>query len=205
MEFFRNASARTALRFAIVSGTGLGIGAFLFKSAIFIPTLSSFQFTISSVTAGLAYAGLKSGSRRNALAALLVWCILLTSLAGPFHYWLLVLSVAYVSAIGFAIYLYLRTASKPFARGVVRRIALAGIYVALMNGMVVFVLQLIRLTPSLSYPAIALHHPFDGVLLNLQYGAWIGTAVGFGIESVEYVISRLIKYPEAQDQTIQAV
>jgi len=64
----------------VVSGIGILVGFIFNRNQIFIPTMRSFQFTESSVTAGLAYTIFKKPTLRNIWVALFIWDIFLTVL-----------------------------------------------------------------------------------------------------------------------------
>ncbi len=186
----RNPWIQTILRAVVVAGTGIGIGYYLYGSFIFMPHYVASQFAESSITSGIAYAALRSTNRRNAPAALLVWYIVYISRLSTsgFYYWTFILTFAYVAGIGCAMLLYDTFSRKPFAGSRIRRIALAGIFTATLNSLIVVALLLIRfifwhhlltVTPN--------HSTLSDITHNFGLGAWIGTATGIGMEIAEYL------------------
>jgi hypothetical protein len=180
--------SRTFLRAAIVAGSVLLVGFVLFPSMVFVPTMRAWQFTESSITAGLAYAGFNSSSKRNALAALFVWYIILLLLMGPFHRWVLVLNLVYIGGIASAIYGYNFLVKKPVVHTAIQRILVAGGLVAIANGLIIIVLGLILFSWMISH----LDETWMHIVANLQFGALIGLAMGVGIELAEYVLRQFV-------------
>jgi hypothetical protein len=187
MNLLENSWAKTVLRAAIVTGCGIAVGFTFYQSLIFIPTMKASQFTESSITAGIAYAALKSSKRRNALAALFLWFIVAPLLGGPFHYWLLVLAFVYIVGIGIAIYCYDLLARKSLFDTPIKRILLAAGLVAFANGANIIVLSLILFGWTIAH----LNTAWMNILTNLELGVLIGFGVGVGMELADYVIRRI--------------
>lgn len=191
----QNGWSRALLRATVVACSGILAGYALYPSLVFVPTMKPSQFVESSITAGIAIAAFRTSSRRNALAALFIWFVIVPVLAGPFHYWLLVLAFVYVSGIAGAIYCYDIIVHRGFADAPLKRTVLAGGLVALANGLIIIVLSLILFRFSLSH----LDAVWTNIVDNLKLGALIGLAVGVGIELAEYAIRRMAE-PESHNE-----
>jgi hypothetical protein len=176
------------LRLLGITGFGILIGFISFHESIFTPTMRSLQFAIISVSSGLAYAFLKSPTRRNLFLALGVWyCILVVLIrnynqVNPVQHFAFVGSIA--AAMTAAIVMYEYAITRPYVSSVVLRVIFAGAIISIVNGGIVVVLSYLRLSsvPSFS-PAW-----YNAIRINIEGGAIIGLAVGAGIELSEYGI-----------------
>ncbi|MDE3056740.1 MAG: hypothetical protein KGJ59_02115 [Bacteroidota bacterium] len=179
------------LRAAVVSGVGILVGYIFYRSSVFNPHMRAFQFTVSSITAGIAYAMLKSPVPRNLWAALFSWYIILTGLLITFNRWMLILNLVYIIGVTVAIFVYNNVAAKPFLKRAVLRVAFAGAIIATTNGLIIIVLSLVSVrTVIVSHFTTLL----KWVNLNMQFGAIIGLAVGIGIELAEYLDKNVVAY-----------
>jgi len=56
MNIIENPWKHVILRALVISGIGVLVGSIFYRSSVFIPTMRPFQFTVSSISAGIAYA-----------------------------------------------------------------------------------------------------------------------------------------------------
>lgn len=177
----------TLLRMVLVLCVTTGFGLLFFQHAVFDQRMMASQFLTSGVTAAIAYAAWKSGRWRDGLAALLVWYIVRVFLITEYNWWLLVLSFAYVGGIAAGIFLFVTFVRKEIVRGMMQRIASAGVIIAITNALIMIFLGLWSwgaVTASPGYFA-------SMVFRNLQFGTLIGVAVGIGAECAEYILVKL--------------
>ena len=196
MESIQMYSKQIIVRILIVTGTGLGIGFILFRGAIFIPTMTAFQFTISCITVGLFYSILKSSTLRNGLAAVLIWYFVNSAFFDPHNRWMLVLNLAYIGGIAGACYLSMFTIKNGYVQSIVMRIAALTVFIAIVNGLIVVFLSLFSWHRAITH----LGKLFQNTLTNLELGAMIGLGLGIGIEIAEYIINNYF----ASDTVINA-
>jgi len=173
-------------RAVVVSSLGILLGFALYQLSAFTPTLKTFQFTLSSVTIGIAYAASKAHNTRNGVAALFVWYVILTGLVREFNFWLLILNLAYIGGMTGATLVHQHFAKRGLVKGAIGRIVLAGVIVAVANGLIVWFLSLFYLKTTISHAAAIM----ETVFFNLQLGALIGVATGLGMEVAEYLIAK---------------
>jgi hypothetical protein len=186
------------MRAVVVSGLGIGLGFVFYQFSVFTPTMKAFQFTMSSVTIGVAYAALKGHSTRNGLAALFVWYVVLTAgVIRDFNSWLLVLNLAYIGGMAAATYVHQRVLNTRFSTGRIQRIVLAGVTTALANGLIVLFLALFFLQAAIAHAAAIM----ETVYYNLQLGSLIGLATGSGMEVAEYLQGTFFDHPKDIDRT----
>jgi hypothetical protein len=176
---------RALVRFFVVSAFGILFGLLLYQTSIFVPTMSTFQFAVNSITVGIAYAAIKGDKIRDGLAALFVWYVILTGLIEEFNAWLLVLNLGYIGGLAIATFLHQRIVKTRSGQGPLQRIVLAGAFIAILNGAVVVFLALF------SYRAVIYQTEawLDVIYHNLQLGALIGISTGCGMEVTEYLVS----------------
>jgi hypothetical protein len=189
------------LRVIVISGVGIIVGFIFYRYSVFIPTMRSFQFTESSITAGIAYAFLKSSTPRNLWASLFVWYVVLTGLLVEFNWWLPILNLAYISGITAAIFIYNRVMNKPFANRAILRIIFGGAITATANGFIIVALGLFSSKSVVSHFTVWL----DAIKFNVEIGAVIGLAIGIGIEIAEYLNGKLTEYEtelESEDEIV---
>jgi hypothetical protein len=181
------------MRAVVVSGLGIGLGLVFYHFSVFTPTMKAFQFTMSSVTIGVAYAALKGDSMRNGFAALFVWYIVLTAgVIRDFNSWLLILNLVYIGGMASATYVHQRVVNARFSTGAIQRIVLAGVITALANGLIVMFLALFFVQAAISHAAAIM----ETVYYNLQLGALIGIATGSGMEVAEYLLGTVFDHPQ---------
>jgi hypothetical protein len=179
--------SRAVLRATVVAGTSILTGFAFYQWQVFTPTMKAFQFAMSGVSAGIAYAALKNQTPRDGLAALFVWYIILTGLIGEFNSWIPILNFVYVAGIASAIFLYEYILRKPFVHRAIQRVVIAGGLVSITNGVIVIVLLLFAPKVALAHQGVAV----DAIYSNLKLGALIGLAVGIGIEFADYLMAKL--------------
>lgn len=195
MTSTHNSSTHAILRAVVVSGSGLILGFILYRSLVFTPTMKAFQFTVNSVTIGVAYAGLKSSSTRNGFAALFVWYVLLTAVIGEFNSWLPILSLAYIVGMASATFVHQRAVKMRLLRGAIQRIVAAGAIIAIANALIVVFLALFSLKVAVSHAS----RMMETIYHNLQLGALIGLATGLGMELAEYLNRKFIEHQNEID------
>jgi hypothetical protein len=174
---------RAISRAVVVSGLGIVVGLVLYRLSVFIPTMRASQFLVSGVSIGLAYAAFRGHAIRNGLAALLVWYAVLTGLIEDFNPWGLILNFAYIGGMAGATFVHQRVVETRFVRGAIQRVALAGAFMAIANGLIVVFLALFSWKVVLTHAATWI----EVVYYNLQLGALIGLATGLGMELAEYL------------------
>jgi hypothetical protein len=197
MKSYRRSLTQAIVRTAVVAGTGIAVGFLIFHQEIFIPTMVSFQFTISSITAGLSYAALRGKTPRNGLAALLIWYLVLMFLIEEFNSWLPILNLAYLLGIAGAIFVYEYVIRKLLVRGKAQRIAAAAVFTAIANGLIVVTLGLVT-TNAIYHPARILEVGYH----NVQIGTLIGLAIGIGMEIAEYLLEKLFDKKKVQGANV---
>jgi hypothetical protein len=197
MDTTQGAWKRAIARAIVVSVLAIAVGLLFYRLSVFVATMRAFQFTISGISIGLAYAALKGDALRNGLAALFVWYALLTGLMEDFNSWLLILNLAYIGGMAGATYLHQRVVQSRVVRGALPRVALAGAFMSIANGLIVVFLVLVSWrTAVFTHPATWL----DVAYVNLQIGALIGLATGLGMELAEYVDATFLMQRDETDQ-----
>jgi hypothetical protein len=172
------------VRLLVITISGLLIGYLFRGSSIFDPSAVAFQFTFNSITAALFYSTMKSSSTRNALVVALVW-YLLNTLTYPKNVHMMVMYLVYVAAILVTVMLYLRSIRRPMFQGTVQRIVAFSLLTALLNGLVVVVLEIIWTV----FAGAQFQRTSAIAFENFQLGALIGLGVGAGIQLAEYMLS----------------
>jgi hypothetical protein len=175
-------------RAMIVLGAGIVLGFVLYQFLVFIPTMKAFQFTMSSITIGIMYAALKGQSIRNGFAALFVWYVILTGLIEEFNSWLLILNLAYIGGMAGATFVHQRVVKTRLIHGAIQRVAVAGVIMAIANGLIVICLATFSWKVAISHAARIV----ETVYYNLQLGALIGLATGLGMELAEHLNGRFL-------------
>ena len=181
MSFTRNHIFRTVYRTVFIIITGMTTGFLFYGSLIFVPTKTPFQFTISSITAGLFYGISKSSSYRDALAAALIWYTAST-LIDVHNWWFFIMSLIYIAGISTSVYVYMILVKQPLFNGIVRRVAAISLLTGIFNALVVLLLCAIQSTFGHVRPSVMV----NAVLDNFQRGTLIGLGIGIGIEIAEY-------------------
>jgi hypothetical protein len=174
------------LRALIVTVLIMIVGFAFYRFWIFDTSMMPFQFTLSGVTAGIAYATAKGPSIRNGLAVLFLWYFVLTSAIFGFNTWLMKLDLIYVAGIAAAIFFYDYFVKKPFFNMAIKRIILAGVLVAVVNGLIIVILSTIASRAMVWRVASTWYMVYK----NTELGALIGLAGGCGIEIAEYVVAK---------------
>jgi hypothetical protein len=172
------------VRLLVITISGLLVGYLFRGSSIFDPSTVAFQFTFNSITAALFYSTMKSSSTRNALVVALVW-YLLNTLTYPKNVHMIVMYLVYVAAILVTVMLYIRTIRRPMFQGIVQRIVAFSLLTALLNGLVVIVLEIIWTV----FAGAQFQRTSAIVFENFQLGALIGLGAGVGIQLAEYILS----------------
>ncbi len=177
----------TVLRMLLVLIVTAGFGLVFFQRAVFEMRTMASQFLTSGVTCGISYAAWRSARWRDGLAALFVWFLVRAFLITEYNWWLLVLSFGYVAGISAGVFLFVRFAREGIVRGIVQRVAGAGVITAIANALIMVFLGL------WSWHAVKTSPGFFAsvVFRNLQFGTLIGIGMGLGAEASEYVLIRL--------------
>ena len=177
---------QTLTRFVAVAGSVLLLGFLLYRQSIFIPTHRVFQFAMSGVSIGIAYAGLKRHDIRNGLAALFVWYLCVTALLEKTNSWMLILNAIYIAGMSAAVVLHQWAVESRLRPYLILRIALAGAIASIANGLIIIALFLFSWRAVLAHPESA----YEAFYVNLQIGALIGLGAGIGMEIAEYLIAK---------------
>ncbi|HUI64997.1 MAG TPA: hypothetical protein VL126_09140 [Bacteroidota bacterium] len=178
--------ALSVIRLICVAGAGIGIGCLFFRTGVFAANTLASQFLTSSVTAALAYAGLRSGRPRETLAALCLWYVVLSVVISHVDSWVLIVRLVYVLGVAAGVSLYLSAVKKNFLRGITQRLAAMGIIIALINCLIIFILSLFTARLLFQYPVSIVAVAFQ----NLQVGTLLGIALGAGMELAEFILAR---------------
>jgi hypothetical protein len=176
----------TILRMLLAACTTVGFGLIFFRLNVFEMGLIASQFLISGITSATAYAALKTPRWRDGLAALFVWYVVLMFLAGGYNAYLLILYLAYVAGIAAAVCLYCYFVRKEIVRGVLQRVAAAGVIIAVANALIILFLGFFNTHAVAASPGSFA----STVFRNLQIGTLIGIGFGLGVEIAEYIIRR---------------
>jgi hypothetical protein len=183
----RNTGRDAVLRMIAVACVTAGFGLLFFRFSIFNMRMIASQFFTSGVTAGIFYAALKAGRWRDGLAVLLVWYLVMVFLLTRYNPWLLVLSFAYIAGIAAAVWVYHYFVRREFVRGMIQRLAAAGVITAIANALIVVFLGLWSVHAVLASPGY-----FASVVFrNLQLGTMIGIGFGIGVEIVEFALMKM--------------
>jgi hypothetical protein len=199
MDPSKQAVLLSVVRASVVALSVILLGVAFYGSAVVTPTMVASQFTFSGITAGIMYAALKFGSRRNGLAALLVWYVVMTGLIVHFNWWLLILNFGYVAGVACAVWVFSWTATR-YNLQLPARIAIAGAIMSLANGVIIVFLALFSPHAVMARFESWLHV----VYRNLQLGALIGLAAGTGIELSEYLVGRLLDTSEEDEPEVDS-
>lgn len=178
--------AALLVRLALIPACVITVGYLLYSGNVFIPTMRPFQFVMSGITAGLAYAFFITRAYRTGIAALLVWYVIATGLLVDFNWWLPILDLGYIAGIGGTVRIYVEFRKHPVLPGPVLRTILAGTFFSLANGCIILFL-------SLFSPQIVLKDVerwASIVVGNMELGAVIGLAAGIGFELSDGLIDR---------------
>lgn len=176
----------TILRVIVVACSTAGFGFLFFRLNVFDMRMWPSQFLTSGVTAAIFYAALKTPRWRDGFAALFVWYLVLTFLVGEYNSWLPILHFAYVGGIAAAVYLYHHFVRNDIVRGMVQRVAAAGVITAVVNAVIILFLGLFSWRTVFASPG----YIASAVFKNLQIGTLIGIGLGAGVEIAEYIIRR---------------
>ena len=190
MNIIENPWKHVILRALVISGIGVLVGSIFYRSSVFIPTMRPFQFTVSSISAGIAYAFLKSSMRRHLLPALFIWYVVLTGLLVKLTWWALILNLTYISGVACAILIYSYAITKPYSNRIILRIIYSGAIMSSINCLIMIALAVFSLNAIFSHFSVWL----SSVKHNAELGAIIGLAFGLGIEIAEYLNGKLNQY-----------
>lgn len=177
----------TILRMVVVTCATVGFGLVFFQLKVFDVGMIASQFLSGGITASIAYAALKTPRWRDGFVALLVWYIVLTFLVVQYRAYLLIPNFAYVAGIAAAVYLYYYFIRKEMVRGVLQRVAAAGVIMAITNAVIMVFLGMFNLHAVYASPGSYA----STVFRNLQLGTLIGIGFGLGVEIAEYIIRRM--------------
>jgi hypothetical protein len=183
MSFSGNHVFRTVYRSLLVIVIGMATGFLLYGSLIFVPTKPPFQFTLSSISAGLFYGVSKSSSYRNALAVVLVWYVVST-LVALHNWWAFVVLFFYITGYSAAVYVYMIVIKRPPFNGILQRVVTASILTGTFNVLVILLLSVLQLT----FRRLTLSLVPSAALDNFQLGSLMGLGTGVGIEIAEHTL-----------------
>ena len=181
MSFSGNHVFRAVYRACFVIAIGMTTGYLFYGSSIFVPTRPPFQFTLSSISAGLFYGVSKSLSYRNALAIALIWYVIST-LISVHNWWIFIVFLFYIAGISAAVYVYMIIVRRPLLNGILQRIVTASLLIGAFNALLILLLSVLQLI----FSHLRLSMVPSAVVDNFQLGALIGLGVGVGIEMAEY-------------------
>jgi hypothetical protein len=181
MSFSGNHVFRAVYRAFVVVTLGMTAGYLFYGSSIFVPTRPPFQFTLSSISAGLFYGVSKSSSYRNALAVALIWYVIST-LISVHNWWIFIVFLFYIAGISAAVYVYMIIVRQPLLNGILQRIVTASLLIGAFNALLILLLSVLQLI----FSHLRLSMVPSAVVDNFQLGALIGLGVGVGIEIAEY-------------------
>jgi len=190
MNTIENSWSHVILRACIISVTVILAGFIFYRFTIFIPRMWQFQFTVYSISAGIAYAFSKGSMRRHLLPALFVWYVILTGLIVKLTWRSLILNFLFLSVITLLIFVYNYVVTKPYSSKTILRIIFSGAITAIANGLITTLLGIFSFKFVLSHIFVWL----SAIEQNLEMGAVIGLALGAGIEVAEYLNSKLNKF-----------
>jgi hypothetical protein len=165
----------SAVRFIIISGLIIAAGYYLYQNSVFIPTHWPFQFLVSGITVGIAYAAFSKNHFSTGAAILFVWYIILTSWISDHNTWVLILEGTYITIFSASVYLYIKIIQKYEIENILIRIIISAVLFGIINSLIVVIL-------SLFSPQILLTN-FQRVLSPMMLNFGIGTGIGlfFGI------------------------
>jgi len=186
-ESTQDVAKHTILRMVVVACAILGFGLVFFRLKVFDVGMIASQFLAGGITAAIAYSALKIPRWRDGFVALLVWYIVLTFLVVQYHAYLLILNFAYVAGIAAAVYLYYYFVRKEVVRGLLQRVAAAGVILAIANAFIILFLGMFNLHAVYASPGSYA----STILRNLQLGTLVGIGFGLGVEIAEYIIRRM--------------
>jgi hypothetical protein len=186
-ESTQDVAKHTILRMVVVACAILGFGLVFFRLKVFDVGMIASQFLAGGITAAIAYSALKTSRWRDGFVALLVWYIVLTFLVVQYHAYLLILNFAYVAGIAAAVYLYYYFVRKEVVRGLLQRVAAAGVILAIANAFIILFLGMFNLHAVYASPGSYA----STILRNLQLGTLVGIGFGLGVEIAEYIIRRM--------------
>ena len=179
-----NSVLNTIIRIVVVMVCGMGTGYLFYGTAIFVPSYTPAQFTMSSITAALFYGVSRSYSYRSATAAVFVWYVVST-LPSIHNWWIFVLHLVYVAAIAGAVYFYQLLVRRPVLRGIFQRIATFSLLTGTMNAIAILFLA----TVTTLFSHVKLSTVYQIGFENFQLGTLIGLGIGAGIEIAEYLLT----------------
>ena len=181
MSFSGNHVFRAVYRACFVIAIGMTTGYLFYGPSIFVPARPPFQFTLSSISAGLFYGVSKSSSYRNALAVALVWYVIST-LISVHNWWIFIVFLFYIAGISAAVYVYMIIVRRPLLNGILQRLVTASLLIGTFNALLILLLSVLQLI----FSHLRLSMVPSAVVDNFQLGALIGLGVGVGIEMAEY-------------------
>jgi hypothetical protein len=185
----------TILRLFVVIFSIVGFGFLFFRSNVFELRMMASQFLTSGITAAIFYTSLHTLRRRDGIVALFVWYIVLTFSVEQYNWWLAILNFAYIAGIASAVYLYWYFIRREIVRGLVQRVAAAGVMTGVANAVIIVFLWLVSALVSALFAAHAVF-PSPGfiasaIFRNLQFGTLIGIGFGIGADLAEYIVRRM--------------
>lgn len=172
------------VRFILVSGLIISVGYLFFHELVFIPTHWAFQFFITGITLGIAYAMFYSNSVVKGIVTLFLWFILMTSFISNHNSWVYILEGTYICSMAVSISLFLFIIRKFLVSNILIKIIISSILLGVTNGLIIIVLNLF--SPGLFFTHFSTI--LDAIFINLKIGFSIGLCLEIGIELAESII-----------------
>ncbi|MGD0591406.1 MAG: hypothetical protein ABSA44_11515 [Bacteroidota bacterium] len=171
-----------------VSGVIIGLAYLIYGSSVFIPTRWPFQYLISGITIGIAFATFRDKNYREGIALLALWYIILFGSVTGRHSWMFILEGTYIIIISIAVFFCITIVRKPFINNEFLRVCTSTVILGIANSFIVVLLNLFSLTHI--YPHLS--QIFDAMFLNLKIGAMLGLFMGVGVELSDGIINPIL-------------
>ena len=175
------------VRWFVVSGCIILVATYFYQANVFIPTRWPFQYFLSGITIGLAYATFRVDNYRIGLLVLVLWYLGVTLPFAGNNSWIFILEAVYIVMIAAGVYIYLYFIRKPFVKDEVRRVGVSILIMGLSNCLIIPVLSLFTIGASIHH----LSRLVDTMSLNVQIGALLGLLMGIATEFAEYLVGLL--------------
>ena len=177
------------IRFIIITGLIIAAGYYLYHNSVFISTHWPFQFLVSGIIVGIAYATFYKNNLSIGITILLIWYIVLTSLVSRNNSWGYILEGVYIGFFSAAVYLYILIIRKYIIENILVRFIISSILFGVINSLIIVFLSLLSQAIFVDMSKI-----IKPMILNLQIGAGIGLMLGIGIQlSDSFIKSILVK------------
>ena len=176
------------IRFIIIAGLIIAMGYYLYQKSVFIPTHWPFQFFVSGITVGIAYATFNKNNLSIGITILLIWYIILTSLISKHNTWVLIMEGTYISFFSASVYLYKIIIRKYIIKNILVRIIISTILFGITNSLIIVFLNLF--SPEMLLTNF--HEIFTPMIMNLGIGSGIGLFLGIGIQLSDSFIKSML-------------